>query len=320
MRSLPEEPPTLLQMEPPRRFVTSTRLTAGDYVALVSPASWSQDEGIEWSVGQLESWGLQVRLGRHVRDRVGFLAGRDADRASDVNAALRDPGIRAIVAQTGGCGSLRLLHDVDRSVLLADPKPLIGFSDITALHRVWHAAGVASLHGCIDGSHADDVLHQLSGGPPAPVVAEPEGLTSPLTTSGTADGVLFGGSIEMLARSVGVLPFDLRGHILLLEANRAAGLGMVDRALTQLLLSGSLVGITGIAVGRFDGFSGYEDRDWNVLDVLRDRLGPLGVPVLGGLPIGHGPDPRTVPLGTPCRLDADRGILTAAPALHATTD
>lgn len=291
------------------------RLTAGDTVALLAPASWSDGRWIEWSVARLESWGLRVRLGRHVRDRLGYLAGHDADRAADVNAALADPGVRAIIALLGGCGSGRLVGDLDVRALRKDPKPLVGFSDITALHRVWHAAGVASLHGCIDGAYADDVRDQLFGKPPAPVVSDAKAITAPLTSSGTATGVLFGGNLEMLARSVGVVEFDLRGHILLLEANRAAGLGMVDRALTQLMLSGSLTGITGIALGRFDGFEGYQDRGWTVLDVLHDRLDRLKVPILAGLPLGHGGDPRTVPLGVHCRLDADRGVLVAAPAL-----
>jgi muramoyltetrapeptide carboxypeptidase len=90
---------------------------------------------------------------------------------------------------------------------------------------------------------------------------------------------------------------------------------MVDRALTQLLSSGSLAGVTGITLGRFDGFEDHHDRGWTVIDVLHDRLDHLGVPILAGLPIGHGDNPRTVPLGVPCELNASSGILTVAPAL-----
>lgn len=302
-------------MDPGSRFVTSAPLSIGDRVALVSPASWPEDHELGECVDRLESWGLRAELGQHLEDRVGYLAGSDVDRAADVDTALRDVNIRALIAVRGGCGSLRLLRDIDLIALGRDPKPLVGFSDITALHRAWHTVGVATLHGTVHGSHAEDVRQQLFGGTPAPVIADPAELTAPLTTSGTATGVLFGGNVEMLARSVGILPLDLRGHILLLEANRAAGLGMIDRALTQLILSDSLEGITGIAIGRFDGFDGYEDRGWTICDVLQDRLAPLDVPVLGGLPIGHGPDPRTVPMGVHARLDADLGTLTTTPAL-----
>jgi muramoyltetrapeptide carboxypeptidase len=128
--------------------------------------------------------------------------------------------------------------------------------------------------------------------------------------SGQASGPLFGGNLEMLARSVGVLEPDLSGHVLLLEINKAAGLGNVDRALTQLIMSGTLHGIIGVALGWLAGFEDYEDRGWTILDVLRDRFAVLDVPVLAGLPLGYDPDPRTVPLSTDCRLDADHGYLT----------
>jgi len=305
----------LLGVAPKQSILASARLVAGDTVALVSPASWSDEEWIAHNVALLEAWGLRLRIGRHARDRLGYLAGRDRDRAADVNAAIADPQVRAVVALFGGCGSLRVLRDLDVAGLRRDPKPLIGFSDITALHRVWHAAGVASLHGCLDGTQADEIRAHLFGGRPVPVEADPDTLTAALTTTGTATGVLFGGNLEMLARSIGILNLDLRGHILMLEAHRAAGLGMVDRALTQLILSGSLDEITGIAVGRVHGFEGHRDREWTILDLLHDRLDQLGVPILGGLPIGHGDDPRTVPLGVRCHLDADNGLLTAEPAV-----
>lgn len=137
-----------------------------------------------------------------------------------------------------------------------------------------------------------------------------------LTTTGRATGRLAGGNLEMLARGVGVLDVELGGHVLLVEINRAAGLGMVDRALTQLIDSGSLDGIVGVAVGTLEGFDDYRDRGWDVLDVLRDRLGLLGVPILAGLPLGHDPDPVTVPLGVRCELDADAGTLRCAQAVE----
>jgi muramoyltetrapeptide carboxypeptidase len=143
------------------------------------------------------------------------------------------------------------------------------------------------------------------------VDADPAALSAELTTTGSAEGPLFGGNLEMLARSVGVVDVDLAGGILLLEVNRAAGLGMVDRALTQLRYSGALDGVAGVALGSIDQFAGYEDRGWTILDTLRDHLDALGVPVLGGLPLGHLDDLVTVPLGTAAVLDVDRGRLTA---------
>jgi muramoyltetrapeptide carboxypeptidase len=220
--------------------------------------------------------------------------------------------VRAIVCLLGGCGSLRLVRGVDVEALRHDHKPLVGYSDITALHCVWHRAGVPSLHGAVAGAHADDVSDHLTGTVAGPLRAASAQPGAELSTSGSASGPLFGGSLEMLARTVGVLELDLTDHILLLEINRAAGLGNVDRALTQLLLSGALDDIVGVAIGHLQGFEDLVDRGWTIVDVLRDRLRLLDVPVLAGLPLGHDENPRTVALGIRYDLDADLGVLTAS--------
>ena len=296
--------------------VLPPRLSPGDAVALVAPASWAEDDWIDETARRIADWGWRVRRGARVRDRLGYLAGSDADRLDDLDAAIRDPEIRAIVCVTGGCGSFRLVRGLDLGALRADPKPLVGFSDITALHRAWQAAGVVSLHGAVAGDHADTVRGLLLGAIPEPIHADPARYGVDLTTTGRATGPLAGGNLEMLARGVGVLDVDLIGHVLLIEINRAAGLGMVDRALTQLIDSGSLEGIVGVAVGTLDGFEGYRDRGWDVRDVLRERLGTLRVPILAGLPLGHDPDPVTVPLGAMCELDADAGTLRCSAGLR----
>jgi muramoyltetrapeptide carboxypeptidase len=267
----------------------------------------------------LESWGLRPELGVHGMDRRGYMAGTDDDRLADLNGALRDPGIRAVIASRGGCGALRLVRGVDRQALERDPKPLVGYSDITALHQVWRRSRVVAVHGAVVGAHRDVVRAQLLEGAPTVVHTDPTTITAGLTTSGAARGDLVGGNLEMLARSVGVVDVSWEGCILLLEANRAAGLGMVDRALTQLRLSGALDYVSAIAVGSFDEFAGYRDRGWTIRETLRDLLDDLGVPILGGLPIGHVENPVPVPLGVPAELDADAGRLTVAPAVRSPT-
>lgn len=278
---------------------------------VLSPSSWPEArEDLDVLVTTLASWGLRPELSAHVVDRYGYMAGTVADRLSDVNAALRDPGVRALVASRGGCGGLRLVHGIDRQALEQDPKPLIGYSDITALHQVWRRSGVPVVHGAVHGAHQDVVREQLLDAASTSVQTDPTTVTAALTTSGTARGDLVGGNLEMLARSVGVVDVSWEGCIVVVEANRAAGLGMVDRALTQLRLSGALDGIAGVAVGSFDQFAGFEDRGWTIVDTLHDLLDDLGVPILGGLPLGHVDDPVPVPLGVPAVLDADAGRLS----------
>ncbi|MEQ4725917.1 hypothetical protein [Nonomuraea sp. B19D2] len=122
-----------------------------------------------------------------------------------------------------------------------------------------------------------------------------------------------GGDDEFVGAVVGHIGADmpsLAGAILLLEAERVVGLGQVDRQLTHLIRSGVLRVLAGVALGRFTGFDDYTDRRWNLVDVLRDRLAQLRVPVLGGLDLGHGPDPLAALLGTNAVLDTDAGTLT----------
>lgn len=286
-------------------------------MAVISPSSWPESrEDLDDLFDDLASWGLRPELSAHATDRRGYMAGSPVDRLADLHAALRDPGVRAVVASLGGCGALRLVADLDRAALERDPKPVIGYSDITALHQVWRRCGVPSVHGAVHGAHRDLVRAQLLDAAPTVVAATPGALTAGLTTAGSARGDLVGGNLELLARTVGVVDVRWEGCLLLLEANRAAGLGMVDRALTQLRLSGALDGVAGVAVGSFEEFRGYVDRGWTVLDTLHDLLDDLGVPLLGGLPLGHLPDPVPVPLGVPAVLDADAGTLSVEAAVR----
>ncbi|WP_245528913.1 S66 peptidase family protein [Beutenbergia cavernae] len=308
--------PTPIATARPDASLLPRRLVPGDAVALVSPASTPSAEWIDWSVGTLESWGLEVRVGAHALDAQGILAGDDAARLADLNAALRDPAVRAVLTTRGGVGSMRLIPGVDVDALVSDPKLLVGFSDITALHQVWQGVGVPSLHGAVAGAHADGVRRLLMTDEPAVVGTQAGTLTAELTSGGRAEGSLAGGSLEQLARCVGVVDVPWDGRVLLLEANRASGLGMIERPLAQLALSGVLSRVAGVALGSFDEFTDHVDRGWTVLDVLRSWLDPLGVPVLGGLPLGHLEDTLTVPLGVPCTLDADAGTLTVSPGVR----
>lgn len=278
---------------------------------MVSPSSWPDSRAdLDPLLHTLEAWGLRPQVGTHVVDRRGYMAGTDADRLADLNQALRDPGIRAVIASRGGCGGLRLVHGVDRQALEHDPKPLVGYSDITALHQVWRRAGVPVVHGAIDGVHQEAVRGQLMSAAATSVTSDPSTITAAMTTTGRASGDLVGGNLEIIARSVGVVEVSWQGCIVMVEANKAAGLGMVDRALTQLRLSGALDHITGVAVGSFEEFTEYRDRGWTVVDTLHDLLDDLGVPILGGLPLGHIDDPVPLPLGVPAVLDADAGQLS----------
>ncbi len=296
-------------------------LAAGETVVLVSPSGPVRPEHLKNGVSLLESWGLCVTIGRHAYDRNGFLAGTDADRLADLRDAWRDPTVRAVLCTRGGYGAQRIVDGIEPAAVRADPKILLGFSDITALHlALWRTARLATLHGpalTMATGPAPETAAGLRGAlfepVPVQVRTSPDEPTGQVTTTGRSAGRLVGGNLAMLAASVGTPDApDLVGSILLIE-DIAEAPYRVDRLLTQLYRGGVLDGVAGIAVGQFTDCVGERP---SVLDVLAERLHPLGVPVLGGLAIGHGTVRRTVPLGTRAVLDADAGTLTVEPAVR----
>jgi muramoyltetrapeptide carboxypeptidase len=297
-------------------------LKPGDRVRLVSPASYPTADWVEESVAILERWGLVAEVGNHALDKFGYMAGTDQDRLNDLNEAFRDPGVRAVITTRGGAGAYRIADRIDFDAVRADPKPLVGFSDITFLHlSLMRHCGLAAIHGCLFGETCQPSVRQLlMTTEPFTLLRNPDAVSATVSVPGQATGHLIGGNLAMLATSVGVRVPDMSGAILFLEDQRVVGLGTIDRQLTQLIASGTLDGIVGVALGSFEAFRDYSDRDWTLTDVFADRLGKLGVPVLGGLFAGHdlvdangAPDQSAIPLGTTATINTATGTLTAAP-------
>ena len=299
-------------------------LRAGDTVMLVSPSGPPSAERVARGIELLAGWGLSVELGADLYGRHHFYAGTDAQRLASLNAALRDPAVRAVVCTRGGYGVQRIVDGLDIEAVCADPKLVVGFSDITALHlALWSRAGLATVHGpgaaWVDDrtpqASADSLRDALMTAEPVVVAADPAAETGPVSVGGpVVTGTLLGGNLCLLTSTIGTrdLP-DLRGAILLLEEVEEPPY-KVDRMLTQLRRAGVLSEVAGIAVGQFTRCTDL----WpvTVAEVLTERLADLGVPVLGGLPVGHGFGPLTVPLGVPATLDVAAGTLTVAPAVR----
>ncbi|MEQ4208316.1 LD-carboxypeptidase [Actinopolymorpha sp. B9G3] len=306
-----------------RTALVPPRLEHGDRVRFVSPASPPTRDGVKRGEELLTGWGLRVEIGEHAFDQVGYLAGADEDRLADLNEAIRDPGVRAIFATTGGKGAYRIAGDLDFAAARRDPKPLVGFSDITHLHlALWRRCRLVGLTGPFVNwydeytgpASAESLRRALMTTDPITVHQDPAEPTAAVTVEGSASGFLMGGNLSEVRGEVGVELPSLDGAILFIEDVKGTGLGQVDRELTQLMKSGSFDGLRGVAVGQFPGFEETVRGGWTIIDVLRDRLTRLGVPVLGGLPIGHAHNPHlpTLPLGTNATVDTAAGTLTVA--------
>ncbi|MGX6606535.1 S66 peptidase family protein [Micromonosporaceae bacterium Da 78-11] len=293
----------------------SAALRPGDVVQLVAPSGWVGPERAEAAMTTLTGWGLRPRLGDHALKTHFCLAGTDEQRRADLDAAFRDPQVRAVVCLRGGYGAQRVVDGLDFAAVRADPKPLLGFSDITALHlALWAEARLATVHAPRLSDFDERTRRAVMTTDPIVVRADEDEDTFDVRVPGRARGTLLGGNLTVLAATAGTRhQLDLTGAILLLEAVGEEPY-RVDRALLQLRRSGWLDGVAGVAVGQFTDCADDAPSP-RVQQVLAEQLGDLGVPVLGGLAIGHGAEQSTVALGVTAVLDADAGTLSTDPAV-----
>lgn len=300
--------------------ILPAKLRAGDRVRFVSPASPVPKDGIGTKV--LEDLGLIVEYGKHVYDvdtTIDYLAGKDEDRLADINEALRDPGIKAIIATRGGKGAYRIADGLDFAAARKHPKLLIGFSEITILHMALLKHGIGgSIHGAPWGESfgketAASFVKAATTTSPIAIRSTKKEHTHALTTHGKAEGILIGGNQDSIATAAGWALPNFDKAILLIEATNMR-IGHIDRQLTMLINSGVIKNVVGIAVGQYTECGNATDPTGTTkcteIDILRDRFGQLGVPILGGLPIGHGKNPIALPIGTHATLNADAGTLT----------
>lgn len=295
-------------------------LRPGDRVALVAPAGPVEEPTIERALDRCHALGLQPVTGGAIRARNGYLAGRDEERAADLAWAFGAHDIAAVWALRGGYGTLRTLEHVDISAVWHRPKAFIGFSDNTIIHLALRKLGIVSFHGPHAGYEhfpaATEAAFRavLMRDGPAGLLPAYEHSGVDVIRSGSATGPLIGGNLALLAASCGT-PYqpDTRGSILFIE-EVGESLYRIDRLLMQLRLAGLLDGVTAVALGEFLGVVEQEGAAARVggpglVDLLGELLEPLGVPVVLGLPFGHGRENWTLPLGVRARLDADAGTL-----------
>ncbi|MEU8587673.1 LD-carboxypeptidase [Streptomyces sp. NPDC048664] len=298
------------------------RLAPGARVAVVAPSGPVREERLAAGLDILRGWGLDPAVAPHVLDRhprFPYLAGTDADRAADLQAAWCDPEVSAVLCARGGYGAQRIVDLLDWDALrTAGPKVLVGFSDITALHEaVASRLGLATLHGPMvsaesflkDTRTQDHLRATLFAPETVMTIASPGTALVP----GRARGVTLGGCLSLLATGLGTA--DARtpapGRLLMIE-DVGEEAYRIDRILTQLLRSGRFDGVSGIALGSWEECGPYD----LLREVFVDRLGGLGIPVVEGFGFGHGEGALTIPLGVAAELDADTGTLTLdTPAL-----
>ncbi|WP_190050740.1 S66 peptidase family protein [Streptomyces lomondensis] len=306
-------------------LVRPPRLAPGARVAVVAPSGPVPEERLQAGLDLLRGWDLDPVAAPHVLGRhgeLGYLAGTDAQRAADLQDAWCDPSVAAVLCARGGYGAQRTVDLLDWTAMrAAGPKVLAGFSDITVLHQAFATRlGLVTLYGpaaagvdFLKNARAQDHLRATLFEPESvrTITAVPPGGAA--LVPGRARGVTLGGCLSLLASDLGTPHArpGARGGLLLME-DVGESPYRLDRYLTQLLRTGWLDGVAGIALGSWARCGPYEE----VRAVLADRLGGLGVPVVEEFGFGHGEGALTMPLGVRAELDAEVGTLTLdAPAL-----
>ena len=311
------------------------RLQFGDTVGVVAPASPPPDpRNLDRAVALLEKLGFKLKLAPNVRKRSGFLAGSDRERAGDLMRMFADRSVKAILCVRGGYGTARLLSLLDYRILRQHPKILVGYSDITTLHcALLTQAGMVSFHGpMLNADFANKDLPEFTLQTFLRTVMQPAAPGSILQgynremisvlRRGRASGQLIGGNLSLLCTAIGTSwQPQFRNRILFLEDLNEAPYRF-DRMLTHLLNCGLLQHVAGIAIGINQGCEDpranrAKEYRQSLTDVLKERLLPLKVPVVTGLPFGHVPLNATLPVGIRAMLDADNGdLILTEPAVR----
>lgn len=317
---------TAARQRPP--VIKPRSLRPGDAVGLVAPANATfQSDELQIAIESLSSLGLKVAVGPHLRDRHGYLAGQDRDRAADINAFFANPAIRAVLPIRGGWGSSRVLPYLDFDSIRRNPKVVLGYSDISALLLAINArAGLMTFHGPNgigrwDAYSVDYFKRVIMQGEAVTFanlrqLSDRNALTpvenrTMTISGGKARGRLLGGNLTVLTTIVGS-PFlpAWDGAVLFCE-DVGENYYRIDRMLTQLKLAGVLSRLAGFVFGTCSE-CGPGDNAFGALtleEIFADHIRPLGIPAWSGAMIGHAMPQWTLAEGLDVEVDADAATI-----------
>ncbi|MBW1699182.1 MAG: LD-carboxypeptidase [Deltaproteobacteria bacterium] len=280
------------------------RLIKGDTIGVVAPASPFDENRFYTGIEVLKAMGFKVVYAQGLFHKDGYLAGSDYHRSVQLQRFFEDDSIKGIICARGGFGSIRVLPYLNFKSIENNPKCFIGFSDITALlSTFFKESALVTFHGptimtlaTASKKSRDAFLAAVSFAAPIRITTS-TGIT---LQAGVACGRVVGGNLTTLCHLLGT-PFqpELDGRILIIEDTGETGY-RIDRMLTQMKLSGCLNGIVGLGLGSFRGCGKIEE----IYRIVQNIFFDMNIPVLGGLPIGHGRTNLTIPLGAVATLDS----------------
>ncbi len=307
-----------VQIQPTKSLLIPQPLQPGDLLRVIAPSGALREfEALQRGVEIWRSRGYRVEVIPEIEDRWGYLAGNDQNRRNHLASAWKDPECRGILCARGGFGTTRILEEWtwmlqnQETPNAPDPKWLIGFSDITALLWSLYKAGICGIHAPVMTTLAEEPTWSIQR-----LFDLVEGKSlQPLKGKGWGGGIISGkllpANLTVATHLLGTpMQPELDGVILAIEDVGEAPY-RIDRMLTQWRMSGALSKIAGVALGSFTRCEAPANiPSFSVSEVLRDRLGDLGIPVVSDLPFGHQAPNAALPVGVMATLDAEEGILS----------
>lgn len=301
-------------------------LQKGDTIGLVSPASRLHEEKrYAEIINQVKELGYNVKVGANAQKQYGFMAGRDKERAEDINTMFADDSVDAIMPFRGGWGCNRILDLIDYELIQENPKIIVGFSDITSLLLAIYAkTGLVTFHGPVGKSEwtgytTRNFRNMLSSQETSSLEIPKSDLCDDCSdlyviTPGKTNGRLLGGNLSVLAAMMGsnYLP-DWEDSILFLE-DVGEDIYRIDRMLTQLKLNGVLDKISGFVFGQCADCERANPYSLTLEQVFDDHIKPLEIPAFSGAMFGHLDNMLTLPVGVQGQIDAQRGTISLAEA------
>lgn len=307
------------------KTIKPAALKKGDTIGLVCPAySAFIKEEVQITVESLEAMGFKVLQGKHIFDRYGNLAGKDEDRAADINEMFANKNVQAIMAIHGGWGCARILPLLDYELIKKNPKVFIGYSDITALLLgIYRQTGLVTFHGPVGSStwngftvdYFKNILIDGNATKMSNPIRKNDNLVQTedriyTINGGSASGKLLGGNLTVLSHILGskYVP-DFTGAILFIE-DVQEDTYRIDRMITQLKLAGILNQIVGFIFGKCTDCPPSKSYGSLTLeDIFEDHIKPLNIPAFSGAMIGHIKDKFTVPVGIEATINANEGTI-----------
>ncbi len=297
-------------------MIIPPNLSPGDQVGLIATAKKVDSGGIEYATNLLNIWGLEVIEGPNLRNQLHLFAGSDNERASDLQWAINQPTIKAIICYRGGYGTMRMLEQVNLASLIQNPKWICGYSDVCVLHGALQQLGLASLHSTMPVNFESNSSSALESFKNA-LMGYPSNLIFDSTNEnriGKSRGQLIGGNLSILQTLSGTkYDLDYRDKILVIE-DLDEYLYHIDRMMQSLKAGNKLDQLRGLVVGEMTDLKDNETPfGMTIREIIHDAIKDYDFPVAFNAPIGHFSDNHTIALGQEYSLSVDLNSTSLQP-------